>query len=57
MGGPWSTWGTLGDSHDVQNGVEAWFSDGDLVVQVLGGDNRHWCNVYSGGWSNWHICT
>lgn len=56
-GGAWSTWATLGDSNNIQNGVYGWFSSGALIVQVLGGDNQYWCNVYSGGWSNWHVCT
>ncbi|MFI1585059.1 hypothetical protein [Embleya sp. NPDC020630] len=56
-GGAWSPWGRLGNSNNVRDGVDGWFSGGALIVQVLGGDNRYWCNVYSGGWSNWGLCT
>ncbi|MEU0939053.1 hypothetical protein [Embleya sp. NPDC005971] len=56
-GGAWSTWATLGDSNNIQNGVWTWWAGSTPIVQVLGGDNQYWCNVYSGGWSNWHVCT
>ncbi|MDY0816777.1 hypothetical protein [Kitasatospora purpeofusca] len=56
--GSWSVWGTLGNSHDVRSGVWSWFSNGYPTVEVLGGDDRYWCNRYigNGTWSNWDVC-
>ncbi|MFG2622576.1 hypothetical protein ACGFXC_33675 [Streptomyces sp. NPDC048507] len=56
--GPWSTWGTLSNSHDVQDGVWGRFAGGNPTVQVLGGDGGHWCNSFDGEgtWTNWYGC-
>ncbi|MET9697855.1 hypothetical protein ABZY31_13150 [Streptomyces sp. NPDC006529] len=54
----WSTWGTLGNSSNVQAGVWAWFSGGNPTVQVLGGNGGYWCNTFNGNgtWTNWYGC-
>ncbi|WP_327233713.1 hypothetical protein OG349_06720 [Streptomyces sp. NBC_01317] len=54
--GSWSTWATLGNSNNVQDGAWAWFSGGNPTVQVLGGNGGYWCDTFNGSWSNWYAC-
>ncbi|MGC0416629.1 hypothetical protein ABIA38_002137 [Embleya sp. AB8] len=54
-GAGYSTWETLGGSHDVIGGV--WNNQG--VISVLGSDGRHWCDRWvpsTPGWSDWYAC-